>query len=66
MRQDIIKDYHNSSDPNKGEEPDPNDVENAWKHITWPIESLSDPESVINKWIHQNYKKMKCIILIGL
>ena len=50
MRQDIIKDYHNSSDPNKGEEPDPNDVENAWKHITWPIESLSDPESVINKW----------------
>jgi hypothetical protein len=50
MKQDIIKDYNNNTDPNKGAPPDPNDVETDWRHITWPIESLSNPQSVLNKW----------------
>lgn len=50
MVKDIIRDYHKSTDSNKGEEPDPSDAERGWKHITWPIQSLSDPKAVLAKW----------------
>jgi len=50
MKEDIINDYNKNTDPNKGPAPDPNDVETDWRHITWPIESLSDPKGVLNKW----------------
>ncbi|MBK1811142.1 discoidin domain-containing protein [Clostridium sp. YIM B02505] len=50
MKNDIINDYNKSTDPNKGAAPDPNNVEPDWKHITWPIQALSDPKAVVNKW----------------
>ncbi len=50
MKEDIINDYNKSTDPKKGAPPDPNDVEPDWRHITWPIESLSDPQAVLGKW----------------
>ncbi|MCD2346198.1 discoidin domain-containing protein [Clostridium guangxiense] len=50
MKEDIIANYNNSTDPNKGAAPDPNDPESGWRHVTWPIESLSDPAAVLTKW----------------
>lgn len=50
MKEDIINDYNKNTDPNKGPAPNPNDVETDWRHITWPIESLSDSRAVLDKW----------------
>jgi len=50
MKEDIINDYDKNTDPNKGPAPNPNDVETDWRHITWPIESLSDSKAVLDKW----------------
>jgi endoglucanase Acf2 len=50
MKNDIINDWNTSTDPNKGPAPNPNDVETDWRHVTWPIQSLSDPAAVLAKW----------------
>ena len=31
--------------------------EKTWYHIVWPIESLSDPQAVLNKWTLEDTQK---------